>query len=165
MINSFVIVCPYTVQYFIDVFNVVFSMWCIRYNFYRRQAITEAAKIDEQPLKKWWKSAFLQNPFERRFIHINRLTVLLRPVADVCQMTKVIGPCRAWTTRYFYNADISRCQPFHYGGCDGNGNNFNSREECTKSCAMGDKIVPMERGSAAKLCKLYWNTHFTVRIW
>ena len=36
-------------------------------------------------------------------------------------------------SRYFDNFE-KRCMPFYYGGCEGNGNNFDSLEDCQKSC-------------------------------
>ena len=35
--------------------------------------------------------------------------------------------------RYFDNFE-KRCRPFYYGGCEGNLNRFDSRDECQKSC-------------------------------
>ena len=35
--------------------------------------------------------------------------------------------------RYFDNFE-KRCMPFYYGGCEGNANNFDSLEDCQKSC-------------------------------
>lgn len=35
--------------------------------------------------------------------------------------------------RYFDNSE-KRCMPFYYGGCEGNGNRFDTLEDCQKSC-------------------------------
>ena len=36
--------------------------------------------------------------------------------------------------RYFYNATSDACELFTYGGCQGNGNNFETVEECNERC-------------------------------
>uniref|UniRef100_A0A2K5J3M4 Kunitz-type protease inhibitor 2 n=1 Tax=Colobus angolensis palliatus TaxID=336983 RepID=A0A2K5J3M4_COLAP len=37
--------------------------------------------------------------------------------------------------RWWYNVTDGSCQLFVYGGCDGNSNNYMSKEECLKKCA------------------------------
>ncbi|XP_071080812.1 carboxypeptidase inhibitor SmCI-like [Haliotis cracherodii] len=54
--------------------------------------------------------------------------------AEVCQLTRELGPCRALMPRYFYNQATRRCQQFYYGGCQGNGNNFKTRGDCVATC-------------------------------
>lgn len=51
-----------------------------------------------------------------------------------CLMSKEIGPCEALMPRFFYNQDSGKCEPFNYGGCQGNENNFMSQEECENEC-------------------------------
>uniref|UniRef100_A0A5S6QET2 BPTI/Kunitz inhibitor domain-containing protein n=1 Tax=Trichuris muris TaxID=70415 RepID=A0A5S6QET2_TRIMR len=53
---------------------------------------------------------------------------------DPCSMHLDAGPCRALLPRYFYNASADLCEPFTYGGCGGNENNFNTLEECQMRC-------------------------------
>ena len=43
------------------------------------------------------------------------------------------GVCYASVERWTYNALTGKCQPFSYGGCGGNGNNFVNRIECEYS--------------------------------
>ncbi|GFS71683.1 papilin [Nephila pilipes] len=54
---------------------------------------------------------------------------------DVCFLPKVIGNCRALIPKYFFNKRTGKCEEFKYGGCDGNDNNFNTKEECEKKCS------------------------------
>uniref|UniRef100_UPI003AAB3147 kunitz-type protease inhibitor 1-like n=1 Tax=Centroberyx gerrardi TaxID=166262 RepID=UPI003AAB3147 len=45
------------------------------------------------------------------------------------------GPCRASHTRWFYDPLNRKCHRFTFGGCDGNDNNFQEEESCSKTCA------------------------------
>uniref|UniRef100_A0A8C4TV41 BPTI/Kunitz inhibitor domain-containing protein n=1 Tax=Falco tinnunculus TaxID=100819 RepID=A0A8C4TV41_FALTI len=49
---------------------------------------------------------------------------------DICHLPPVHGPCRGLFRRYAYNPATGTCQPFIYGGCQGNANNFRTVEEC-----------------------------------
>jgi len=53
---------------------------------------------------------------------------------DVCQLAKMVGPCRARHIRYYYNVNSRVCEEFVYGGCQPNGNNFLSMESCNAKC-------------------------------
>ncbi|XP_007994854.1 kunitz-type protease inhibitor 2 isoform X2 [Chlorocebus sabaeus] len=58
-----------------------------------------------------------------------------RSIHDFCLVSKVVGRCRASMPRWWYNVTDGSCQLFVYGGCDGNSNNYMSKEECLKKCA------------------------------
>lgn len=45
-----------------------------------------------------------------------------------------LGPCTGSFFRYFYNSSIDDCASFHYGGCDGNENNFHTLFACRALC-------------------------------
>ncbi|XP_074023298.1 carboxypeptidase inhibitor SmCI-like [Numenius arquata] len=51
-----------------------------------------------------------------------------------CAAPRVTGPCRAAFPRWFYSPANGTCQEFIYGGCRGNKNNFQTREECLSRC-------------------------------
>jgi len=53
---------------------------------------------------------------------------------SLCSLPSKIGRCRASLPHWFYNTSTQQCQIFHYGGCDGNDNRFDSKEECQKVC-------------------------------
>uniref|UniRef100_A0A8C6CW16 Kunitz-type protease inhibitor 2 n=1 Tax=Moschus moschiferus TaxID=68415 RepID=A0A8C6CW16_MOSMO len=58
-----------------------------------------------------------------------------RGVHDLCHLPRRVGRCRAAFPRWWYNVTDGSCQQFVYGGCDGNGNNYMSKEECLAQCA------------------------------
>lgn len=54
--------------------------------------------------------------------------------AAICGLPPVTGKCRAIMLRWYYNTQTCSCQMFLYGGCGGNGNKFNTLEQCQSQC-------------------------------
>ncbi|XP_045580363.1 kunitz-type protease inhibitor 2 isoform X2 [Salmo salar] len=73
---------------------------------------------------------------------------------DKCLMPMVVGSCRAAFPKYYYDVTNQTCKLFIYGGCNGNGNNFYSQEECEGACSgvtgtvLLSKNLPMQRRMA-----------------
>ena len=59
---------------------------------------------------------------------------LFQTPPDLCQLPQARGPCKAALHRYFYNSTSNACEPFTYGGCQGNDNNFETTEMCLRIC-------------------------------
>ncbi|KAL3103132.1 hypothetical protein niasHS_002318 [Heterodera schachtii] len=57
--------------------------------------------------------------------------------AFICSQPPQVGTvCRkASLTRWYFNIVTRECGEFGFGGCNGNMNNFESREQCTKFCS------------------------------
>lgn len=55
---------------------------------------------------------------------------------DVCAVGLDHGSqdCVERIISYFYNADTTECEAFEYTGCGGNGNRFESSEQCQRQC-------------------------------
>ncbi|XP_067107066.1 boophilin-H2 [Osmerus mordax] len=59
----------------------------------------------------------------------------LYPAADaVCNLVVDQGSCFGMLLRYHYNQEEKNCRLFIYGGCQGNGNRFETREDCQSIC-------------------------------
>ncbi|XP_067130970.1 uncharacterized protein [Centruroides vittatus] len=56
-----------------------------------------------------------------------------KPV-PICEQPKDLGMCRAQIARWYYNKEIFQCEQFDYGGCGGNDNNFETKQECESKC-------------------------------
>ncbi|VDO08493.1 unnamed protein product [Rodentolepis nana] len=58
--------------------------------------------------------------------------------------------------RYAYNPSTRRCEIFTYGGCQGNGNNFETEEECERRCGGSGTGSPPETGGTVSgdVCSL-----------
>ncbi|XP_035683938.1 mucin-5B-like isoform X1 [Branchiostoma floridae] len=55
---------------------------------------------------------------------------------DPCEQAMDPGPCEAIFPRWYFNSQTGQCEQFIYGGCDGNGNNFVTVEECQDTCGV-----------------------------
>ncbi|CAO1300999.1 unnamed protein product [Diamesa serratosioi] len=52
---------------------------------------------------------------------------------DPCVLRQDSGPCKAFFVKWYYTG--SDCRQFVYGGCLGNANRFDTKEECDARCA------------------------------
>ncbi|XP_045767833.1 boophilin-H2-like [Maniola jurtina] len=55
-------------------------------------------------------------------------------IAKTCMLIPDKGPCRAEIPMYYFEPKYQNCSTFHWGGCQGNGNRFDTNEECITSC-------------------------------
>ncbi|KAM4687223.1 inter-alpha-trypsin inhibitor-like [Rhinophrynus dorsalis] len=67
----------------------------------------------------------------------------LYPPGDaVCALPQDAGPCMAMIFMWYYDAERQVCDSFLYSGCQGNGNRFENRINCTNLC------VPLKKGKS-----------------
>lgn len=52
----------------------------------------------------------------------------------VCNLPVDNGPCLALIFMWYYDKERKVCDSFFYGGCQGNGNRFEDRNECINLC-------------------------------
>ncbi|RVE48406.1 hypothetical protein evm_006967, partial [Chilo suppressalis] len=64
----------------------------------------------------------------------DNLCVDTEKTQEVCKLSMVVGHCRGYEERWFYDMSRSTCEPFGFTGCGGNGNNFRTREQCHSLC-------------------------------
>ena len=60
---------------------------------------------------------------------------------DVCSLPSETGPCHSALRRYFYDNEDGSCKLFIYGGCHGNGNNFETEDECNSTCSGEESVL------------------------
>uniref|UniRef100_A0A224YRC3 Tissue factor pathway inhibitor n=1 Tax=Rhipicephalus zambeziensis TaxID=60191 RepID=A0A224YRC3_9ACAR len=51
-----------------------------------------------------------------------------------CKEPAKTGPCKASIKAWHYDTQKMECKPFLYGGCGGNGNNFETKGKCESRC-------------------------------
>ena len=52
----------------------------------------------------------------------------------LCFLPMVPGRCGGSLPRFYYNHELNRCEPFTFGGCLGNRNNFETEKDCQLRC-------------------------------
>ncbi|XP_060846635.1 papilin isoform X4 [Rhopalosiphum padi] len=72
---------------------------------------------------------------------------------DVCYLPKSVGPCEGYYPTWYYDQERKQCAQFVYGGCLGNNNKFQSREECEHLCVVPDTLDPCEQPLTPGPCK------------
>ncbi|XP_077265979.1 PI-actitoxin-Afv2a-like [Temnothorax americanus] len=69
------------------------------------------------------------------FVIVSILTYeIIADQPSVCLLPIERGTCKAYITRYAYNAASGQCERFIYTGCDANANNFKSMNKCEETC-------------------------------
>ncbi|XP_067680592.1 papilin-like isoform X6 [Haliotis asinina] len=71
---------------------------------------------------------------------------------DVCFQEVKPGQCYGSIPKWYYDYKTGVCREFSYGGCRGNENNFNTKQECDTFCRSQDIcILPSETGPCRAL--------------
>ena len=65
-----------------------------------------------------------------------------------CGLSHERGSCTNYTVRWAFDSAYGECSRFWFGGCDGNGNNFETKEECRQGCVHPD----VEIGESIRWC-------------
>lgn len=70
---------------------------------------------------------------------IINLTIFLE--LDTCKLPALVGECRNYVNRWYFNSLEGRCRQFYYGGCGGNDNNFATEYECEGRCIDSGRLT------------------------
>lgn len=60
------------------------------------------------------------------------------PLDPRCNMSLNQGPCRDYIIQWYYDKQANACAQFWYGGCEGNGNRYETEDECKKTCVLSN---------------------------
>lgn len=77
-------------------------------------------------------------------------TTTITPKENVCTQPEDSGKCYSYIPQFTYDASRGFCKPFFYGGCNGNGNRFETHYECELACMNRTQLG---NGSISKLCR------------
>ena len=90
-------------------------------------------------------------------------TYYMYATVDVCQLPHRRGSCRKRLLRWYFDKRWNTCRKFVYRGCRGNGNRFETRQQCetkcnpspcpVKSCALDCKYGLQLDGNGCPICK------------
>ncbi|KAL0961889.1 hypothetical protein UPYG_G00332960 [Umbra pygmaea] len=84
-------------------------------------------------------------------------------IPQICRFQKNIGPCRGSFLKYFFNMTTMQCEPFFYGGCNGNENRFDDHTSCLEYCKPQTTLPVLcletldKGGCAASIQRYYYN--------
>ncbi|KAG5871898.1 hypothetical protein JTB14_030952 [Gonioctena quinquepunctata] len=81
-----------------------------------------------------------QNSFETKAACENECPRVIEK--DICQLPAEIGQCANYVGRWYFDTTEKTCRQFYYGGCEGNGNNFASNEDCQRRCGNLPPVEP-----------------------
>jgi hypothetical protein len=72
---------------------------------------------------------------------------------DRCKLPKVSGPCEGYYPQWYYDTERKHCAQFIYGGCLGNNNRFETREDCMSLCVKDSSVDACEQDKEEGPCK------------
>lgn len=61
---------------------------------------------------------------------------------EVCNLQMDPGSCFARIVKFYYDKEEKACRLFLYGGCQGNGNHFETKEDCEQMCRGQVSLLP-----------------------
>jgi len=73
-------------------------------------------------------------------------------VTTDCQLPVEVGPCFAYQIRWYHDPTSSTCRQFHYGGCQGNANNFFALDDCQTACIYQAADVTSVKPNGRFMC-------------
>lgn len=81
--------------------------------------------------RAWWMILFVSRWIDWLGFRENCTVVVF---AAPCDQPKESGPCNGTFERWYFDKERDTCEPFHYGGCKGNKNNYPTESSCNYHC-------------------------------
>ncbi|XP_054928093.1 boophilin-H2-like [Dermacentor andersoni] len=106
-------------------------------NRYLTQEKCEETCLDKKPIQKSYVA-------DEAYIGITD-ELMAAAANSVCRKQPHPGPCMGSFPRFYYDQNTNSCRLFLYGGCDSNGNNFESPIDCMRLCGSTKPGEPMPR--------------------
>jgi papilin len=78
-------------------------------------------------------------PNDNNFMTLEECQKVCPPKTDPCKDEMKVGPCRGSFKRFYFDSDSKTCKVFWWGGCQPNGNNFETIEDCEGTCPVKTK--------------------------
>jgi hypothetical protein len=87
-------------------------------------------------------------------------------ITEHCFLPMEAGSCTEFTKKFFYDSSDGFCKEFQYGGCHGNHNQYESREECEHKCGnvQGGYIRNKHTNSSVEINKQIYLHRTTFQI-
>ncbi|XP_030254086.1 kunitz-type protease inhibitor 2 isoform X2 [Sparus aurata] len=101
---------------------------------------TDVSQDDEAPVDS--------EPAATEIVQVQEKEMSAEDFAEHCGAEPEVGPCRASFQRWYHDRKTGSCQSFIYGGCNGNKNNFDSKESCVAACTV--LVLPSSKKSDVK---------------
>ncbi|KAG6464247.1 hypothetical protein O3G_MSEX014386 [Manduca sexta] len=81
-----------------------------------------------------------KNPYTKTICM--QLDNTLRARHKTCFLRPDTGPCRADIIQWYFDVKQRKCYRFFWGGCQGNGNRFETEKECFTYCHLNTSAPP-----------------------
>ena len=71
---------------------------------------------------------------------LHELQLQIIHFSEFCNEQPETGTCGGSFEKWYFDTKSGLCKTFVYGGCDGNQNNFETQDQCKKSCSKFEKV-------------------------